>query len=272
MLARLGDIEMIWTATALATALTGTLAAQQPAPPINYTLPGQATAARAVPLSIPADAEILAFENAAIVTRPGGAARHFILAQAARIPARGVPFTVRCLIDRPSGRVIHCQDPAVADPWRAAAITLGGLYQFRLSAAQRAGTRTLAVAISDRIMPGDVRPPARLFEFTTRPAANVTFAQGLTGEESQAYYPRGALEMELAARIRIDCQVQTDLTIFCLNPAAASGGDAGGFLAAFQVAALQLSASLRSAPTLTSGAPAAGTIFRTNIVFRVPEQ
>jgi hypothetical protein len=117
-----------------------------------------------------------------------------------------------------------------------------------------------------------VRPPARLFEFTTRPAANVTFAQGLSGEESQAYYPRGALEMELSARIRVDCQVQTDLTIFCINPAAAAGTDPGRFLAAFQLAAVQLSASLRSAPTLASGAPAAGTIFRTNIIFRVPEQ
>jgi hypothetical protein len=269
MLARFGGFEMSWIATALVMLAA---AAQPPVPSINYTLPGQARPAPPAPPSIPADAEILAFQNAAIVTRPSPAVRHFLLAPAPRIPPRGVPFTVRCLIDRANGRVTHCQDPAVADPWRAAAIALGALYQFRLSPAQAQGRGALAVAISDRIVPSDVLPTARLFAFAQRPAGNVTFAQGLTGEQSQAYYPRGALEMELDARIRIDCQVQPDLSLFCLNPAAAAGSDPGRFLSQFQAAALQLSAALRAAPALTNGGPAAGTVFRTTIIFRVPEE
>ena len=214
----------------------------------------------------------MAFQSNAVIGRPSAAARHFLLAATPRIPPRGLTFTVRCLVDRSNGRVTHCQDPTVPEAWRAAAIGLGSLYQFRLTPAQTAGQGPLAVAVQDRIVASDVRPPDRLFEFTRRPPANVSFAQGLTAEQSQAYYPRGALEMELDARIRIECQVQPDLSLFCLNPVAAPGTNPGRFLAAFQAAALQLSSFLRSGPTLANGAPAAGTIFRTTIIFRVPEE
>lgn len=266
MLGRLGDAEMNWFATALAAIAT----AQQPVPPINYTLPGQNMT---VPpsVTIPANAEILAFQSATVIGRPSAAARHFLLAAAPRIPARGITFTIRCLIDRTNGRVSNCQEPTLPDAWRTAAIGIGSLYQFRLTPAQAAGQGALAVAIQDRIVPSDVRPAARLFEFTQRPPANVSFAQVMTGEQSQAYYPPGALETGLNARIRIDCQVQPDLSLFCLNPAAAAGGDPGRFLAQFQLAALQLSGWFRAAPTLANGAPAAGTIFRTTIIFHVPE-
>ena len=258
---------MNWFATALAAIAT----AQQPVPPINYNLPGQATPAPRTPVSIPATAEILPFQSANVVSRPSAAARHFLLAGAPRIPSRGITFTVRCLLDRANGRVILCRDPSVPEAYRAAAIGLGSLYQFRLTAAQVAAQGALAVAIQDRIVPSDVRPEARLFAFTQRPPANVNFVQVMTGEQSQNYYPRGALEGALAARIRIDCQVQSDLSLFCLSPTAAPGSNPGIFLAEFQLAALQLSGWLRSGPTLANGAPAAGTIFRTTIIFNVPE-
>ncbi len=266
MLAGLGDMAMNWLATALATIAT----AQQPVPPINYTLPGQATPPPPS-VAIPDNAEILPFLSASVITRPGAAARHFLLAGAPRIPGRGITFTIRCLLDRSNGRVIICLDPAVPAAYRTAAIGIGSLYQFRLTPAQAAAQGPIAVTIQDRIVPSDVRPAARLFTFTNRPPANVVFAQGLTGEQSQAYYPRGALEMALDARIRVDCQVQADLGIFCINPVAAPGSDPGRFLPQFQTAALQLSSWLRAAPALANGAPAAGTIFRTNIVFQVPD-
>ncbi len=255
---------MIWFATAFATVA----AALQPAPPpINYTLPGQTTPP---PVTIPANAEILPFQGATIVSRPSAAARHFLLASAPRIPSRGLTFTIRCLLDRTNGRVIVCQEPGVPDAYRAAATALGSLYQFRLTAAQMAAQGPLAVAIQDRIVASDVRPAARLFAFTERPPGNVTFAQVMTGEQSQDYYPRGALDAALEARIRIDCQVQPDLTLFCLNPVAGTGGDPGRFLADFQLAALQLSGWFRAGPTLSNGAQAPGTIFRTTIIFHVP--
>jgi hypothetical protein len=77
--------------------------------------------------------------------------------------------------------------------------------------------------------------------------------------------------MELDARIRVDCQVQPDLSLFCLNPTAVPGSNPGRFLAEFQLAALQLSGWFRAAPTLSNGGTAPGTIFRTTIIFRVPE-
>ena len=255
---------MTWFATLLATFA----AAQQPAPPpVSYTLPGQVTPA---PPTIPANAEILPFQPAAVVTRPSAAARHFLLASAPRIPARGITFTTRCLLDRSNGRVILCLEPTVPEAWRAAALGLGSLYQFRLTPAQMAAQGPLAITIQDRIVPADVRPAGRLFAFAQRPPANVVFAQGLTAEQSQAYYPDNALQMELAARVRIDCQVQPDLSLFCLNPAVAPGNRPERFGADFQLAALQLSGWLRSGPTLANGAPAPGTIFRTTIVFQVP--
>lgn len=249
----------------LAAALTMLLAAQS-VPSINYTLPGQSTPA---PPTIPANAEILPFQSAAIITRPSPAARHFLLASAPAIQARGIAFTVRCLVDRANGRTTFCQDATIPSAWRPAALALGGLYQFRLDPAQAPapGRPPLAVTIADRIVPSDVRPAARLFQFATRPPATVAFAQGLTPEQSDAYYPRAALDAGRASRIRIDCQVQPDLSLFCLNPV----GEPNPFLAQFQLAALQLSAWLRAAPTLANGAPAAGTIFRTTIIFNVPE-
>lgn len=255
-------MKMNWFATLLAI-----VAAQQPVPQTNYTLPGQVTPA---PMTIPATAEILPFQSATVVSRPSAAARHFLLASAPRIPARGITFTIRCLLDRANGRVILCVEPTVPEPYRAAARGLGSLYQFRLTPAQTMAPGPLAVAIQDRIVPSDVRPADRLFAYAQRPPANVVFAQGLTAEQSQAYYPYGALEMALDARIRIDCQVQPDLGLFCLNPTAAPGSNPGRFLAEFQLAALQLSGWLRSGPALANGASAPGTIFRTTIIFRVP--
>lgn len=251
-------------------ALAALSAAQHPAPPINYSLPGQGAAP--VTATIPPDAEILPFQESAVLVRPSAAARHFLLAGRPPIPPGGAPFTVRCLVARSSGRVTHCQDPAVADPYRAAAVALGSLYQLRLAPAQAAANRrALAVTISGRIVPADVVPPGRLFQFSQRPAANVTFAGLMTAEQSGDYYPQGALAIGLEGRIRLDCQVQADLSLFCLNPAATAGTDPGPLLPQFQLAALQLSSWLRSAPTLANGAPASGTIFRTTISFRLPQ-
>jgi hypothetical protein len=243
-------------------------AAQQPVPPINYSLPGQTTPG---PLTIPATAEALPFLPANIVNRPSAAARHFLLASGPAIPARGLAFTIRCLLDRGNGRVVFCNAPTVPEPYRAAASALASLYQFQLTPAQMAGQGPLAVTIQDRIAPADVRPPARLFTFTTRPPANVTFAQVMTAEQSQAYYPRGALEANLDARIRVDCQVQPDLSLFCINPVAPED-NAGAYAAEFKLAAMQLSGWFRAAPTLANGAPAAGTIFRTTIIFHAPAE
>lgn len=254
--------------TLFATALAVLLAAQQPTPPVDFTLPGQVTPP---PVSIPADAEILPFQSGAVISRPSAAARHFLLASAPRIPGRGIAFTIRCLLDRSNGRVLLCQDPTVPEAWKAAARGLASLYQFQLTPAQAAAQGPLAVAIQDRIAPSDVRPAARLFRFSQRPPGSVTFAQVMTAQQSQNYYPRGALQMELDARIRIDCQVQPDLSLFCLNPAAAPGSNPGRFLGDFELAALQLSGWFRAAPTLSNGGTAPGTIFRTTIIFRVPE-
>jgi hypothetical protein len=254
--------------TVFTTALAATFAAvQPPVPPINYSLQGQTTPA---PPTIPADAEILPFQAASVVSRPSAAARHYLLAAAPRIPARGLTFTMRCLLDRGNGRVLICRDATVPDAYRDAAHAIGSLYQFRLTPAQMAAQGALVVTIQDRIVASDVRPAARLFTFTTRPAANVTFAQVMSAEQSQDYYPRVALYSALAARIRIDCQVQPDLTLFCLNPDAAPGGDPGTYLAEFKLAALQLSGWFRAGPTLANGAAAPGTIFRTTIIFNVP--
>jgi hypothetical protein len=247
------------------TALAAVAAAQQPVPSINYSLPGQTTPA---PLTIPANAEALPFLPANIANRPSVAARHFLLTSAPRIPANGLAFTIRCLLDRSNGRVVFCNAPSVPEAYRAAAAGLASLYQFRLTLAQMTTQGPLAVTIQDRIAPADVRPAARLFTFTARPAAAVSFAQGLTGELSQAYYPRGALAANVETRIRVDCQVQPDLSLFCLNPT----GDTGPFLAEFQLVALQLSGALRAGPTLANGASAIGTIFRTTIIFRAPTE
>jgi hypothetical protein len=255
--------------TWFATALAATAAAQQPVPPINYSLPGQVTRA---PVTIPATAEFLPFQSAIVISRPGAGARHFLLAGAPPIAGRGLAFTVRCLLDRSNGRVIMCTDPSGPEPYRAAALGLGSLYQFQLSPAQRAAQGPLAVAIQDRLTAADVRPAARLFQFTQRPPGNVNFAQVMTGEQSDAYYPHSARTAGLEARIRLDCEVQPDLSIFCLNPVAGAGGvDPGRLLPDFQLAALQLSGWFRAAPTRTDGGAAAGTIFRTTIIFRLPE-
>ncbi|HTU10172.1 MAG TPA: hypothetical protein VMG08_04665 [Allosphingosinicella sp.] len=259
---------MIWAASIFVILA----AAQQGPPPINFTLPGQGTAGPIVPAGIPANAEILAFDEATVIGRPGPAARHFLLATAPPIPPGGAPFTVRCLVDRTNGRATICQDPAVADPYRAAAVALGGLYQFRLTPAQVAGgQRALAVTISGRIVPADVLPPGRRFAFATRPAGSVTFATMMTGAQSQAYYPRDGLRIGLEGRFRLDCRVEPDLSIFCLNPAPMSDTDPGPLLPQFQLAALQLSGLLRAAPALTNNAAAPGTVFRTTITFRLPQ-
>jgi hypothetical protein len=254
--------------TGFLTALAAIAAVQQPVPSINYSLPGQATPP---PPAIPADAEVLAFESGTVISRPSAAARHYLLAAVPRIPARGLTFTVRCSLDRANGRVIFCRDPSVPEGYREAATALGSLYQFQLNAAQVAAVGPLVVTIQDRIAAADVRPAERLFTFVQRAPANVTFAQVMSGQQSQDYYPRGALDIGLAARVRIDCQVQPDLSLFCLNPVVAPDANVGPFVSQFQLAALQLSGWFRAAPTLSSGAVAPGTIFRTTIVFNVPQ-
>src|SRR5207237_8035393 len=92
------------------TALAAVVAAQQTVPSINYSLPGQTTPA---PLTIPADAEVFPFQAASVAGRPSAAARHFLLASAPAIPARGSAFTIRCLLDRANRRVLFCRYPSV---------------------------------------------------------------------------------------------------------------------------------------------------------------
>jgi len=249
-------------------ALAAVAAAQQPVPSINYNLPGQTAPA---PPGIPATAEVFPFEAGTVISRPSAAARHFLLSRSPGIPGRGVAFTVRCLLDRANGRVILCRDPSAPEAYREAAIALGSLYQFRMTAAQAAAVGPLVVTIQDRIAPADVRPAARLFTFSQRPAANVIFAQVMSGQQSQDYYPRRALDIGLQARVRVDCQVQPDLSLFCLNPVVAPDPNVAPFIAGFQLAALQLSGWIRAAPALANGAPAPGTIFRTTIIFNVPQ-
>lgn len=251
------------------TVLAAVAAALQPVPSINYSLPGQA--APAPPGTIPANAEVLDFQESNVISRPSASARHYLLANAPHVAARGLAFTVRCLLDRANGRVILCRDPSVPEAYRAAAIGLGSLYQFRLNAAQAAAVGPLVVTIQDRIAEADVRPAARLFTFTQRPPANVTFAQVMTGQQSQDYYPRGALDIGLSARVRVDCQVQPDFSLFCLNPVVVPDPNVTPFIPEFQLAALQLSGWIRSAATLANGAAAPGTVFRTSIIFNVPQ-
>ena len=119
-------------------------------------------------------------------------------------------------------------------------------------------------------MPTDVLPPGRRFQFTQRAPGNITFARLMTAEQSLAYYPLGAATVGLEGRIRLDCQVQPDLSLYCMNPTPAAGTDPGPLLPQFQLSALQLSGWLQAAPTRTNGAMAAGTIFRTTITFRLP--
>ena len=66
-------------------------------------------------------------------------------------------------------RAIDASAPARQCQHSAAAIALGSLYQFQLSAAQIAAVGPLVVTIQDRIAPADVRPAGRLFTFTHRP-------------------------------------------------------------------------------------------------------
>ena len=112
--------------------------------------------------TIPPDAETMPFEESAVLVRPTAAVRHFLLVSRPPIPPGGAPFTVRCLVDRSNGRTTHCQDPAVADPYRAAAIALGSLYQFRLTPAQAAANRR-ALAV--------VQPDLSLYCMNPTPAA-----------------------------------------------------------------------------------------------------
>src|SRR5205085_10111056 len=101
---------------AFATIVAAIAAVQQPVPSINYSLPGQTTPA---PLAIPPNAEVYPFLEANVVSRPSAAARHHLLAAAPRIPARGLAFTIRCLLDRANGRGACCTDPSVPGSARA---------------------------------------------------------------------------------------------------------------------------------------------------------
>lgn len=249
--------------------ITATLLALQPVPSIDFTLPGQV---RPAPLTIPATAEVLPFGTATVIGRPSPAARHALLRGTPPIPPRGIAFTARCLIDRTSGRVAVCLDATVPEGWRASATLIASLYHFRLSPAQAGGQGPLAVTIADRIVAGDVRGPTQLFTYSQRPPGAVVFAQGLTAELSEAYYPVAAKAANEEARIRVDCQVQLDLSLFCLNASAPVDAAPIRHLGEFQLAAYQLTGALRSAPTLANGAPAAGTVFRTTIVFRLPTE
>lgn len=222
----------------------------------------------ATPLAIPSGSEALPFLPVNIVDRPSAAARHFLLAGAPRIPARGLAFTIRCRLDRSNGRVTFCSAPSAPAAYRAAATGLASLYRFRLTLDQMTTPGPLAVTIQDRIVPADVRPAARRFTVTSEPPAAVTFAQGIPMEMGLIYYPRDALAANVEARIRIDCQVQTDLSLFCLNPR----GEPGPFLAEFELVALQLSSTIRVAPALRNGVPAAGTVFSFVMPFRLPQE
>ena len=76
----------------------------------------------------------------------------------------------------------------------------------------------------------------------------------------------------METRIGLDCEIQPDLGLFCLNAGPSPPAPLGNWLPQFQLAAYQISGFVRVAPRLANGAPAPGTVFRLNFSFRLPTE
>lgn len=227
----------------------------------------------AKPEPVPRSRTEIPFETARVLVRPSASVRHALLASGPPIPASGIAVTARCLVARDNGRSFGCEVPEVPDAWRNAARTLASLYQFDLSGLQFGPDERLGVVtITDRIVPADVRPPARLFHFTAAGAGNAVFTTAF-GLAVMAYYPVGELRGGNEARMWVDCQVQPDLSLFCLSAGPTPGAPSPAQpLSPFQIATLQIMGNARVAPTLDNGAPAAGTVFHRSLYFHIPAE
>jgi hypothetical protein len=211
------------------------------------------------------------FETARVIGRPSASARHALLARGPGIPAGGIAFTARCLVARDDGRAFGCAAPDVPEAWRSAAVWLASLYRFDLTGLPLGpDERTLTVTIADRIVPEDVRPADRLFRYAAPAAGNVVLASGLGQDQLMAYYPVPGLRANEQPLVNVDCQVQPDLSLFCLNAGVARGSPLTDQASLFALATYQILGSARAAPALDNGAPAAGTIFRQTLQFRIP--
>jgi len=217
------------------------------------------------------------FEAGRVITRPSASIRHALLAAAPTIPADGIGFNARCMIARTDGHAFNCTAPDVPEAWRAAAVGLAAQYRLDLTGVQfgkdRWGEeeRSGMVTIADRIVPADVRPPARLFRYSAAGPGDVVIETGF-GLAVMSYYPVAALRANEEVQMQVDCEVQPDLGLFCLNASLAPGSPPTNYLGAFQLATYQIMGNARVAAALDNGTLAVGRIFRRTIHFRIPQE
>ena len=254
---------MILPIAALAASLVAAPSAQEATPPLYEFRPVDRLRGEAV--RIP-------FDSPRTIGRPSLSARHALLVNEGPIPERGVPFTVRCRVSSQNGSVANCEAPEAPARWHRAALGLASLYKFDVTGLFRDGVAPFdgVVTISDRIAPADVQPAARRFRFIAPAPAEVVFTN-VNRQLDTDYYPQMAIRYNEQTRMQVDCEVQPDLSLFCLDATVWPELPAPEHLGLFKLATYQIVGIRRVAPQLANGAPAPGTIFRYFLTFRLPQ-
>lgn len=243
------------------------LVAQDAAPPLYEFRPVDTI--RGELLSIP-------FDSPRTINRPSLSARHALLVGEAAIPADGIDFTVRCRVDARSGRVTNCETPTAPAAWHRAALGLASLYSFDVTGLFAEGRPPFVgvVTIHDRIVPADVQPAARRFHLDAATAAagsKIVFTDA-SDRLATDYYPQMAIRLNEQARVQVDCQVQPDLSLFCVDAEPVTGSPPLQFAGLFRLAMYQIMGLRHVAPALRDGTPAVGAIFRYILTFRLPQE
>jgi hypothetical protein len=182
---------------------------------------------------------------------PPISALHHSLDRLSTLPTEGVIIELRCAVDRATARVTQCREgQGELSPEGTAATTrikATKLDRTRIDATRR---EPLVLAARVKLLPGERRalqPPAELLSYE-----EVVWRQELQNED-RLRLEAVASRYDIQGRIALACEIQTDLSIVCLNKA----GD-GVYPQALVQAALDTAPSFRAGDTLRDGTPARG--------------
>jgi hypothetical protein len=188
------------------------------------------------------------------------AERHLVHAPVAGQPGPALDIELACEIDRRTGWAMGCgivRPDDVSLEQEQVAYNLARLVAYDMSAVDRDDPQAMRGTLRVRVDPAARRPVDFLASPRT-PLAEIEFAEQPDPERAYILPPMLGDERAPIVQVLLTCRVESDGSLICADPAAATDPD----LRAIAATATRIAASgYRVAPALRSGAPSAGQVF-----------
>jgi hypothetical protein len=197
------------------------------------------------------------------------AERHLVHAPLAGQPGPALDIELACDIDRRTGWAMGCgivRPDDVSREQEQVAYHLARLVAYDMSTVDRDDPQAMRGTLRVRVDPA-ARRPVDFLAAPRTPIADIEFTERPDPEAPQVLAPVLGADERLDVDVPLTCRVESDGSLVCADPAAATDPERRATVAT----ATRIAASVyRVAPALRSGAPSAGTVF--DLAVAVPRE